>query len=129
MKTRFFRVIEGSHFDSKGKEYTKNQTVRSPLDLCEQFPGKFQEVTADMASLQSAARAEAASTSEPEEFKGFGKDVTSAFEAAAKAGLKVYKNELKKYFVVDPEGDPKKALNRKPLSKSDVEAFIELQTA
>ncbi len=116
-----FIVLEGIHFDEKGKKYEKGQKVKSNYDLDLIFPRKFAE---DQQFVPEKAESKSeAEVSRPKQQKSFGKDRTMEFDSAVSAGLKVYMDDGA-YTVVDPQA-PTVALNSEPLKASYVDLFIQ----
>lgn len=132
----------GSHRQD-GKTYTAGDTIKTTIDLIALFPSKFERVYKEELSDTESDEPKLkkpnippsvdvnkegedetnAKTSSPSKVLDgeHGKDVTSEFSIAEKAGVKVF--EKKNWFVVIDETDGE-LLNEKKLREKDVEAFL-----
>lgn len=112
-------VVEGVHFDEKGKKYEKGQKIKTNQQLDLIFPRKFVEDSQFVETKETKSDTE---VSQPKQ-KSFGKDRTIEFDSAVEAGLRVYMNDGA-YTVVDPDA-PTIALNQEPLKAAFVDLFIQ----
>jgi len=151
-----YKVLEGRHTDSNGKDYQKGEIIESTKDLMKIFQNKFVLVSGDPAadiSVKIPAPAPilpvkipiAAALPNvkipaplpvpiapvapvaPEAGSPLGTDITDRFPAAIKAQLKVFRKG-KDYFVTEVS-DIAEALNDTPLNKIQVDEFVKAYDA
>jgi hypothetical protein len=108
-----FKVLDGIHKDKSGKVFKKGQIVESDASLDELCVNKFKRMGVQKRSKKRPSSDE----------KALGKDVTSFFPAAAKKGLKVFKDKSKQYHVAR-EGNPTVAISGRPMDRDVTSRFI-----
>lgn len=133
-----YKVIAGQHmhFD---KLYKKGDVVETDLDLLHLFKNKFQRVheqstipvkleidkdpDADDKTVDGSTVAHTNPPGETTPKVNPGVNVTKNFESAVDEDFLVFREKGGKHFIFDPDA-PETALNKKPLKRSEVEAFI-----
>lgn len=117
-----FKLLQGKHYDEKGKKYVAGDTITTHADLTAFDKERF-ELIGEVDMPKPAKQADSGGSGS--DSAELGEDVTAEFESAVEADLKVFKN--KGWFsVVDPDGeDPSEPINVKGLRADAVEAFIE----
>jgi hypothetical protein len=102
------------------KQYSEGDVIDTKLNLSRAWPTRFKEVKGVAKKAKPAPKKE---TPEITPALPLGQDVTSEFEYALEAGLKVWKKG--ENYIVSKNDTPDVAVNETPMSKSETIIFIE----
>jgi hypothetical protein len=103
------------------KQYSEGDIIDTKLKLSRAWPTRFKEVKG--AAAKKAKPAPKKETPEITKPLPIGQDVTSEFEYALEAGVKVFKKG--ENYIVTKNDTPDVAVNEDPMSKSETLIFIE----
>ena len=128
-----FRLIAGAFFVGR-KEYKVGDIINCNSDLTKKFRGKFEKAYIEEVPVVESVKEIVKKTvpapiptpvipeKEEEEEVDWGSNVTETFSSATKVDVQIFKLGTK-YNVFDSE-NLNSPMNKKPLKKSEVNAFV-----